>query len=95
MDAVGLIGVLVFLAGLHLTWLARDAVFYWVEFAVTTWRTALRALLNNRPADDPAVSAVARGSGRAHVPATHTLCLVGGLGLIFLGQLLVVLALLF
>ncbi len=95
MDVVGLIGVLVLLAGLHLTWLARDAVFYWVEFAVTTWRTALRALLSNRPVDDSAVSAVVRESGRTHVPATHTLRMVGGLGLIFLGQLLVVLALLF
>lgn len=95
MDWVGLIGVLVFFAGLHLTWLARGAVLYWMEFAVTTWRSALRALLNNRPADAPAASTVARESGRPQVPATHTLCMVGGLGLIFLGQLLVVLALLF
>jgi hypothetical protein len=93
MEIVGLIGVFIFLAGLHLTWQARDTIVYWTEFLVTTWRSAIRATLEGARGDHspPALPSPLQES--RHGPEPHTLRMVGGFGLIFLGQLLFVLAL--
>lgn len=74
---LGLLGLLVFLAGVHLCWQAREAVFYWLRFLVLTWRAALGR----------SQGSVAYREGTAR----HTLRMVGGFGLVFLGQLLVAL----
>ncbi len=91
MEVLGLIGLFVFLAGLHLTWQARDAILYWVGFGVATWRSAVRSILEG--AGTRSAPSHVRPSSKAEQPIPHTLRLVGGIGLIFLGQLLFVLAL--
>jgi hypothetical protein len=85
LDLLGLAGVLVFLAGVYLTWQARGTILYWLEFVVGTWRRALR--YEDAPAASPPPP--------ARAPGLHHLRLVGGFGLIFLGPLLVILAILF
>jgi hypothetical protein len=87
-DLLALLGFLVLLAGMHLAWQARQTILYWVSFAIATWRSALRP--------EPA----RRGGQSRPEPAPRprelrNLRLLGGVSLIFLGQLLLVLALVF
>lgn len=85
MDLLALLGLLVLLAGLHLAWQARQTILYWVSFGVATWRSALRL--------DPARESRPEAAPRPR--ELRNLRLLGGVSLIFLGQLLLVLALVF
>ena len=78
---IGLIGILVFFAGLHLLWQARDAIRYWFETFFQIFRGALRQRAAVPAADLP----------RRPERAPDTLRLVGGVGLAVLGQLLLIL----
>lgn len=85
MDLLALLGFLVLLAGSHLAWQARQTILYWVSFAIATWRAALRP----EPAEQSPPEAAPRPR------ELRNLRLLGGVSLIFLGQLLLVLALVF
>jgi hypothetical protein len=82
---VGVIGIVVFLAGSHLLWQARRDVLYWLE----EFFRILRAEFTARGRGD---------SGAAAKPAKRnkgTLRLVGGFALMILGQVLLLLDLAF
>lgn len=51
-DALGLVGILVFFAGMHLIWQARDEVWFWLGEYVVLLTTVLR-----RMSDDPQLPA--------------------------------------
>lgn len=44
MSVLGLIGVLVFFAGVHLIWQAREDLFYWLEVYVRLFRTMMQRI---------------------------------------------------
>jgi hypothetical protein len=86
--SLSLVGFLVVCAGLHLLWLSRREIFYWME----TWLRIFRASLHEtqRPSERiPEPPRFARfGSGREHVLRMLLglgLVLVVGPVLIFLG----------
>jgi hypothetical protein len=85
---LSLVGILVVCAGLHLLWLSRREVFYWMETWLKIFRASLRQ--TQRPAERmPERPKFARfGSGREHVLRMLlglSLVLVVGPVLIFLG----------
>ena len=80
MSIIGFIGILVFFAGLHVLWQARAIILFWAVQYVRLLRANLAA---GRPAPAAATPRATHPGER-----NHTLRLVGGLGLIFLGQLL-------
>lgn len=76
MQLLGALGVILFLAGVGLLWHSREGIVEWLRFVVLTWRAALTRMENEgRPRQSP------RGAVR----------LVGGVGLMVLGQLLLLL----
>ena len=83
----GIIGVLVFVAGVYLIWLARKEVLFWVTEFLRIFRQVLM-----RP-QGPEVKPT-RLMTIAH-DRRGTLRLVSAIGLIFLGQFLVLLDLAF
>lgn len=86
-EILGLIGLLVFFAGLHLLWQSRHEIAYWVE----TYFRLLRRSLRKTSATTTASAGV-----HDHKPQErHTLRLVGGVGLVFLSQILLILGFLF
>ena len=97
MSAVGLVGVLIFLAGAHLLWQGRREILFWLgEFFRILRREFTRrktgvvppgTFPEAAPAGVPAAAAPKRDRG--------TLRLVGGLALVFLGQVLLLLDLVF
>lgn len=83
MRVVGLIGLLVFLAGIHLIWQARGEVLYWLEafFRIFKVEVTRRNLASDVP--------VGESVGFQRPPRPHgALRLVTGFGLMFLGQVL-------
>lgn len=87
-DVVGLIGVMVLLAGLHLLWQSRKEMLYWVEMYLGTFRSALRKRTVEGPARE-------RVEGKRTQRERYTLRLVGGFGLVFLSQILLILEFIF
>ncbi len=91
MSVVGLIGILVFFAGAHLLWQGRREILFWLAefFRILRGEFVRRdaaageagALTWNQPAAAPAPARRNHG----------TLLLVGGLALVFLGQVLLLL----
>ncbi len=97
MSVVGLIGILVFLAGVYLLWQARKEVLYWLgEFF-----RILRGEVRRRGGlVDSGQSAAAEAHPAAQAPARRqrshgTLVLLGAFALIVLGQVLFILDLAF
>ena len=91
MSGVGVIGILVYLIGLHLLWQARREIFFWLEEFVRILRREVttRAGLGEPaavtlPAEVPAAAGASR-RGRG------TLRMIGGLALAFIGPLLLIL----
>ena len=83
MGVVGLVGLLVFLAGIHLIWQARGEVLYWLEAFFRIFKVEVTR--RNPSADVPAAESV----GFHRPPRPHrALSLVTGFGLMFLGQVL-------
>ena len=87
MRVTGLIGLLVFFAGAYLIWQARKEVLYWLREFVRIFRQALKRQEGLRVEHD-------RLGANAH-DRRGTLRLVGAIGLIFLGQFLVLIDLVF
>jgi len=87
MTVTGIIGLLAFVAGIHLIWLARKEVLFWVTEFLCIFRQALMRSQGSKvkPAGREAGIYDRRG----------TLRLVSAIGLIFLGQFLVLLDLAF
>ncbi len=90
MSVVGVIGILVYLIGLHLLWQARREMFYWLAEFVRILRREVssRAGLDVRgaaplPAEASAPVASRRSKG--------TLRMIGGFALAFIGPLLLIL----
>lgn len=83
---VGLVGMILFCAGLHQIWLARDEVLFWLSRFADLFRSSLGK------EEHPAASAHS-GAVIHRSPAYGTLQVVGGLGLMFLGSLLCLVAL--
>jgi hypothetical protein len=77
LELMGLAGIIVFLAGLHQLWLAREEAFFWLERFARIFTSTLKT------SEAPAASAVP-----PHKPQLRTLHLVGGLGLMALGSFL-------
>ena len=86
---VGLIGVLLFLAGAHLLWLSRKEILYWLAEFFRIWRREF-----TRRADSALASPPKPATGRAGTRPRGTLRLLGGFGLLILGPLLLLLDLL-
>lgn len=88
---LSLVGILVVCAGLHLLWLSRREIFYWMETWLKIFRASLRN--SNRPAEmKPERPGFSRSpSSREHVLRMLlglSLVLVVGPVLIFLGLVL-------
>lgn len=83
------VGILVFVVGAYLIWQARGEVVYWLEEFFRILRVSLRQSGQRALMQHPVVPA-----GRAR-RNKDTLRLVGGFGLMFLGQILVLLDLAF
>lgn len=43
-DALGLVGILVFFAGVHLIWQARDEAVYWLDEYLRLWASVARRM---------------------------------------------------
>ncbi len=86
-SVTGIIGVLVFVAGVYLIWLARKEVLYWMKEFLRIFRQALM-----RP-EESKVKPAGREAGI--YDWRSTLRRVSTFGLIFLGQFLVLLDLAF
>lgn len=84
-EIVVLVGILVFFAGLHVLWQARGDILYWVEQYLRIMRASLRVVMD--PEHPPLLLKKEELANR------QTLRLVGGVGLVFLGQILVIAAL--
>jgi len=82
MEPLGLIGFLMFVAGLHLLWLGREEILFWLREFMRIFQVSLHRTAAEDGADARLVSA--RGKH-------HTLRIVGGFGLVLLGQLLLIL----
>lgn len=103
MGVAGLIGVLLFFAGAFLLWQARSEVLDWLAEFFRIFRREFnrREAGLSRPSPGDSFAAGARelvasaSSGHSQAPAgprrIGTLRLVGALGLIFLGQILLIL----
>ena len=96
MGVVGVVGILLFFAGVHLLWKARTEVFYWLQifFRILRREVTRRGGLREdfsfaSPAEAP-FSAL-RTSHRS----LGTLVMLGGFALMFLGPLLLLLDLVF
>ncbi len=87
MQATGLIGLLVIVAGSFLVWQARKEVVYWAKEFVLIFRRSLA-----RPEDEAVHS---RRHLRSAKDQRGALRLVGAISLIFLGHFLVLLDLAF
>ncbi len=95
---MGLVGILIFLAGAHLLWQARREVLYWVLEFVRILRGEFSrrgGLAENAhlapagvPAGRPSAEDAPRVPRRRH---SGTLLLLGGFTLIILGQVLLLL----
>ncbi len=92
---MGLIGILFFLAGAHLLWQARREVRYWLEEFVRI----LRGEFIRREAGGVSPLRLAQGDSVAAASPSQrgrgTLRLLGGFGLMFLGQVLLLIDLAF
>ena len=86
-SVTGIIGVLVFVAGVYLIWLARKEVLYWMKEFLRIFRQALM-----RP-EGSKVKPAGREAGI--YDRRGTLRMVSAIGLIFLGQFLMLLDLAF
>jgi hypothetical protein len=82
----GIIGAILFCAGMHQLWLARAEVMFWLGRFVQLFTLSLRAR-------EAAGAAAAPAPELNRQNSAGTLHLVGGLGLICFGSLLVVVAL--
>jgi len=79
---IGLAGVLISFAGLHMLWLSRDEVLAWMEKFFRTFRSEYARRGGLECASGATVSAADPGE-------RHTLRMVGSLVLLFLGPALV------
>ncbi len=86
-STVGVVGILLFLAGAHLLWLGRREILYWLEMFLRIWRQEFAR--QNGPAASAARPVAALGAR-----PKGTLRLLGGFGLLILGPLLILLDLL-
>ncbi len=95
MSVVGLIGILVFFAGAHLLWQGRREILFWLaEFFRILRGEFTRRDAAVREAGSLALLSPVGTPGSA--PRNRgTLRLVGGLALIFIGQVLLLLDLVF
>lgn len=100
LEMLGLVGILLFLAGLHLLWQAREEILFWMQKYLETFQNALRATTGGehsepakRGASDPdAGLSRPETTGLSQGPA-HAMRLMSGFGLLLLGPLLVLLSL--
>lgn len=83
MGAVGLIGVFVSFAGLHVLWQGRHAAAFWAEEFLWTLKREFNRREQTAPASSPAETL-----GSAHRRPPGTLRLLGGLALLMLGPVL-------
>jgi hypothetical protein len=81
LELMGLVGVIVFLAGLHQLWLAREEILFWLERFLRIFTSALRK--------QEAGGTIDNSSAPQRQPELRTLHLVGGIGLLALGSFLV------
>jgi hypothetical protein len=81
LELMGLAGILVFFAGLHQLWLAREEIFFWLQRFVRIFTSTLRTAEASNAPEGP--------QAPPHKPELRTLHLVGGLGLMALGSFLV------
>lgn len=91
---VGLIGVLLTFAGIHLLWRARHEIIYWVDRLLLIFRksfdeAARSAEVAKPEPDSGGATAVRLSSGARH--GHQILVLLIGVGLLALGQFLVML----
>lgn len=90
---IALIGVLLTLAGVHLLWRARHEIIYWVDRLLLIFRKSFEeakrtADVSGDETSSGGVSAVSLSSQRH---GHEILVLLGGLGLVALGQFLLML----
>jgi hypothetical protein len=101
MEPLGLIGFLVFLAGVHLLWQAREECLFWAGEFLRIFRVSLRRsdsrtselARQESPVTSHQSQVTDRSAGlrQPKTRARKTLRMVGGVGLVLLGQLLVIL----
>ena len=99
-ELLGLIGILLFLAGLHLLWQAREEILFWFQKFLETFQNALRATASDAPTGPAGRGASDPGAGFSGSDTTtlspgpaHAMRLISGFGLLLLGPLLVLLSL--
>lgn len=90
-EPLGLAGILLFFAGLHLLWQAREEIFFWFLKYILIFQDALRARGEGLAPREASGGRTVQEQGR---PATAGVFrLMSGFGLLFLGPLLVLLSL--
>jgi hypothetical protein len=84
-DIVGLVGVLVFLAGVNMLWLARHEMIFWVDTYLALLRrnldAAIRSSQEKCAAAEPSPQALRRPRRRG----PELLLLLSGVSMVFLG----------
>jgi hypothetical protein len=92
---MGLVGILIFLAGAHLIWRARREVLYWVQEFVRILRGEFSRRSGLAEGAHPTLAGLPAGNSSAEdtprLPRRRrsgTLLLLGGFALIILGQVL-------
>ena len=92
-EVLGLAGTLLFFAGLHLLWQAREEGLYWLQKFLETFQKSLRStagLPTASESEGPAAPA-GRSALRTCPPAAWRM--MSGFGLLLLGPMLVLLSL--
>ena len=91
-EVVGLAGIILFFAGLHVLWQSREEVLYWLQTFLETFQNSLRT--TGGLADTDAVADGPRPKlAKPKTGQTHAMRMMSAFGLLLLGPLLVLLSL--
>jgi hypothetical protein len=91
-DVLGLAGIILFFAGLHILWQSREEALYWLQKFLETFQKSLRTtagLGGTSSGEDPARPESAKPSAGQ----VHAMRMMSAVGLLLLGPLLVLLSL--
>ena len=90
-NGIGLAGIILVFAGLHLMWRARHEIVYWADMYLAIFQKSLRRMMEGESAPLGGASSLPKTPREPR----KLLLLLGGVGLVIIGQVLFLLDLAF